>query len=200
MKVGLVPMSAKPYHAGHHAMVTMAAAENDSVMLFVSTSDRKRKGEMPLLGSGMVRIWQEHIEPILPSNVEVAYGGSPVQKVYAQLEDANESLSKDTYTVYSDPTDTAVNYPHKNRLKYFPELDQAGQVLFAAEENPGQFTRGDGTPDVSGTKMRAAVASGDREAFRRGMPIEVDADAIFDILSGDQMSETLLRACVRSLL
>ena len=28
MKIGLVPMAAKPYHAGHHALVERAAAEN----------------------------------------------------------------------------------------------------------------------------------------------------------------------------
>lgn len=199
-RIGLIPVAAKPYHAGHHALVTMAAAENDEVWLFVSTSDRKRKGEMPLLGADMLRVWKEHLEPIMPPNVNVEYGGSPVQKVYVTLQDAEGLVSGDVWTVYSDPEDTALNYPEKNRLKYFPRLYEAGQVVFAAEEDPGRFTRGAGTPDVSGTKMRAALASGDREAFRRGMPAGVDADAVFDILSPKAMGEALLRAYIRSLL
>ena len=36
MKIGLVPVSAKPYHAGHHALVELAASQNDKVLLFVS--------------------------------------------------------------------------------------------------------------------------------------------------------------------
>jgi hypothetical protein len=199
-RIGLIPVAAKPYHAGHHALVTMAAAENDEVWLFVSTSDRARKGEMPLLGADMLKVWQEHLEPIMPSNVNVEYGGSPVQKVYVTLGDAEGLVSGDVWTVYSDPEDTALNYPEKNRVKYFPHLYEAGQVVFAAEEDPGRFTRGEGTPDVSGTKMRAALASGDVEAFRRGMPAGVDADAVFDILSPKAMGEALLRAYVRSLL
>ncbi len=55
MRIGLVPVSAKPYHIGHHALVTRAAEENDQVLLFVSTSDRKRKGEVPILGADMER-------------------------------------------------------------------------------------------------------------------------------------------------
>ena len=73
MKIGLVPMAAKPYHAGHHWLVEQAAGENDKVILFVSVSDRKRKGELPILGADMVKVWQEELEPIMPSNVEVKY-------------------------------------------------------------------------------------------------------------------------------
>lgn len=199
-RIGLVPVAAKPYHAGHHALVTMAAAENDRVILFVSTSDRKRKGEMPMLGSDMLRVWQEHLEDIMPPNVEIEYGGSPVQKVYQALGDAEAAGSRDTFTVYSDPQDTADNFPEKNRAKYFPGLYGAGQVVFAAEEDPGRFTRGEGTPDVSGTKMRAAIASGDVETFRKGMPAGVDADAVLDILRPKAMGEALLRAYIRKVL
>ena len=31
-KIGLVPVSGKPYHSGHHAMVEIASAENDEVI------------------------------------------------------------------------------------------------------------------------------------------------------------------------
>ena len=53
MKIGLVPMSAKPYHAGHHMLVELAALSevtdevvdlqmpvNDKVIVFVSFSSR----------------------------------------------------------------------------------------------------------------------------------------------------------------
>ena len=133
----------------------------------------------------------------MPGNVEIVYGGAPVQKVYAELSDAEAAGSTDAYMVYSDPADTALNYPEKNRLKYFPGIYEKGQVLFAAEENPGRFTRGEGTPNVSGTKMRAAISAGDFEAFQQGMPPGVDARGVFNVLRPKTVAESMLRAFIR---
>ena len=117
MNIGLIPMAAKPYHAGHHWLVGKAASQNDRVIIFVSVTDRKRKGEKPILGRDMERVWQEELESIMPSNVEIRYGGSPVQKVYQEIIDAGNTGSAYTYFVYSDATDTGLNYPEKNRIK-----------------------------------------------------------------------------------
>ena len=197
MKIGLIPVSAKPYHAGHHALVTRAAGENDQVILYVSTSDRKRKGQIPILGADMQRVWQEELEPIMPGNVSIEYGGSPVRNVYVELERADQANSDDVYVVYSDPVDTARNYPEPNRMKNFGDLYSRGNVLFAAEEDPAAFTRGVGTPDVSGTAMRAALESCDIEAFRAGMPRGVNAENIRNILC-PAVQERLLRKYVRA--
>ena len=183
MKIGLIPMAAKPYHAGHHSLVKMASAENDKVLLFVSLSDRKRKGELTILGSDMAEIWKEEIEKILPSNVVPEYGGVPVRKVYDALGSAEKDLvdgiTPSVYTVYSDPVDTARNYSEAYRLKYFPNAYQEGYVKFAAEENPEGFTRGEGTPDVSGTAMRSSLQCGDRSTFAAGLPAGVNVDNIY---------------------
>ena len=185
-KIGLIPMAAKPYHAGHHSLVQTAAAENDQVLLYISLSDRKRKGELTIQGADMERIWKEEIEKILPGNVTPVYGGVPVRKVYEILGDAEEKLQMDVeppvYTVYSDPTDTARNYSAAYRMKYFPTVASEGYVKFAGEETPEAFTRGEGTPDVSGTKMRAALQCGDEAAFAEGLPAGVDKDRIFNML------------------
>ena len=205
MKIGLVPVSAKPYHIGHHALVTRAAGENDQVLLFVSTSDRKRKGELPILGSDMERVWHEEIEKILPGNVMVAYGGSPVQKVYGVLEGAEEEiLAKgaidDIYTIYSDPSDTQINYSDKQRAKYFPMAYAAGNVIFAAEKDPASFTRGEGTPDVSGTAVRQSLQACDFDAFSESLPAGVDKEKIFNILCPYRKDEALMRAYIKCML
>lgn len=185
-KIGLIPMAAKPYHAGHHSLVQTAAAENDQVLLYISLSDRKRKGELTIRGEDMERIWKEEIEKILPGNVTPVYGGVPVRKVYEILGDAEEKLQMDieppVYTVYSDPTDTARNYSAAYRMKYFPTVASEGYVKFAGEETPEAFTRGEGTPDVSGTKMRASLQCGDEAAFAEGLPAGVDKEKIFNML------------------
>ena len=182
MKIGLVPMAAKPYHAGHHELVKMAALQNDKVFVYVSTSDRKRKGQLPILGSDMTRVWQEHIEKILPGNVTPLYGGSPVRKVYEELESAEAKNSNDVYRVYSDPKDTAQNYKEANRLKSFPTLYQKGHVIFVAEADPDSVTRGIGTPNISGTAVREFIQCGNFDSFDQSMPKELDTNAVFDIL------------------
>ena len=200
MKIGLVPVSANPYHAGHHSLVEKAAAENDRVLLFVSTSNRHRKNEFPIDGADMSRIWREELEGIMPGNVEIQYGGSPVRKVWEALGQANDSESPDTYVVYSDPTDTAQNYPEKNLTKYCGDLRASGQCLLAAEEDPGGFTRGEGTPNISGTKVRQMLQNKDFEGFSAAMPAGVNGQNVFDILTKKSQNERLLRSYVRTIL
>lgn len=183
-RVGLVPVSGKPYHAGHHFLVEKAAAENDKVILFVSTSDRARKGEFPIMGKDMETIWKQELEGVMPSNVTVEYGGSPVRKVYDLIGGACKLPGvEETYVVYSDPTDTAQNYPQAQRDKYMQPLCDQGQVLFAAEENPESVTRGAGSPNVSGTKLRQALQDNDFETFAAGMPTGVNSQNIWSILT-----------------
>ena len=189
-RIGLIPVSGKPYHAGHHYLVERAAGENEEVILFVSTSDRKRKGEFPILGADMERVWREELEPIMPANVRVEYGGSPVRKVYDTIGNACQIDGvQETYVVYSDPTDTAQNYPEKNRDKYMQPLCDQGQVIFAAEENPAAFTRGAGSPNVSGTKMREALQDNNFEEFATGMPAGVNAQNVWNILTKQPANE-----------
>jgi hypothetical protein len=182
-RVGLIPVSGKPYHAGHHYLVERAAAENEEVILFVSTTDRVRKGEFPIYGTDMQRVWKEELEGIMPGNVRVEYGGSPVRKVYDTIGNACEIDGiEETYVVYSDPTDTAQNYTTAQRDKYMQPLCDQGQVIFAAEENPQAFTRGTGSPNISGTKLREALEKNKFDQFVAGMPAGVNVQNIWNIL------------------
>ena len=205
MKIGLIPMAAKPYHAGHHALVEAAAGQNDEVLLYVSLSDRKRKGEVPILGADMQKIWKEEIEKILPGNVTAVYGGVPVRSVYEVLQDAESKLIETgefehVYTVYSDPVDTARNFGEAQRNKYFPTAWKNGHIKFAAEENPESFTRGAGTPNVSGTAMRQTLEACNLAAFSAGMPDGLDAEKIFNMLCpARRTDEQLLRSYIKSI-
>jgi hypothetical protein len=199
MQIGLVPVSAKPYHVGHHSLVEIASRDNDQVILFVSISDRTREGEFPISGRAMERIWREELESIMPSNVTIEYGGSPVRKVYQAIQFAAPD-TEDVYTIYSDVVDTAQNYLADSREKYFQPLLSQGRVVFAAEEDPQAFTRGQGTPDVSGGKLRHYLESKNFERFADYMPSGVDAQNIFDILSQSGIKETLVRDFVFAVL
>ena len=171
MKIGLVPISAKPYHAGHHYLIETASAKNDKVIVYASTSDRKRKGEFPICGDTMRAIWQEEILKIMPENVEVVFGGSPVRKVYEIIGEACDDTSVlDTFTVYSDVVDTKMNYSAQNRKKYMEPLWSDNRVSFAAEVIPESFIRGSGAPDIRAEDVRRHLKNQDFLSFSACMP------------------------------
>lgn len=198
-KIGLVPGAYKPYHAGHDAVIRMASRDNDRVHVFASTSDRDN-----VSGAAMKEIWWDEIEPSLPDNVEVTFGGSPVGNVFKLLGNANEAGSKDTFTVYSDPDDLKANY--KTLPKYAGNLVAAGRVILRAVPRSE-------TVDVSGTQMRQWLASGDKESFTKHLPKGIDGNAVWATLQAAQpgsqaakrpskqpTAEGLLRSYVRLLL
>ena len=163
MKIALVPMAAKPYHAGHDGLIRIAASENDEVLLFVSTSDRARKGEMSIYGSDMQRIWDDYIEPSLPGNVQVVYGGVPVRHVYEELEKAEASKDRlTTFSIYSDVEDI-LKYTDTSLSKAAPKLFSSGQI------NRRGVNRSE-TVNVSGTKMREFIANADMKSFKKFLP------------------------------
>ena len=59
--VGIVPMSAKPYHIGHDQLIRLALFECEEVVVFVSSADRARKGEYSVKGETMRKVWEDHI-------------------------------------------------------------------------------------------------------------------------------------------
>ena len=169
-------MSGKPVHAGHWGLIEMAARENDEVHLFVSTSDRKRPGELTISGAAMKQIWDQFLEPALPSNVDVTYGGSPVGNLYAELEAAEAEDSEDTFQIYSDSEDI-LKYTDGTLQNSAPSLFDSGQIIRRGVDRSE-------TVNVSGTKMRELLAAGKTAAFAKFLPppVQGDAQEIIDIL------------------
>jgi len=185
-KIGLISVSGKPYHAGHDGLVRIASQECDTVHLYVSLSDRARPGEVPILGSDMKMIWDRYIEPTLPGNVTVTYGGSPIGNIWKELGDANEVASMDTYVIYADPTDLAQNFTDNLFLKYSGNLFQNGQIKLRAVERSS-------TVDVSGTKMRSYLEKGNKAAFIKNLPASINGDAVWAILYATAKSPPKLK-------
>ena len=129
MNIGLVPMSAKPYHLGHHLLVQFAAMgvvsneikrtegpENDLVLVFVSFSSRGVKktskgevpiaGDTPVYGSDMRYIWKNLLIPNLklPKNTKImtpddGIPTSPVLCVYTILDAVQQAKEANQTTV-----------------------------------------------------------------------------------------------------
>lgn len=191
-------MSAKPYHAGHDMLVRLAATENDEAHVFVSLSDRD-----DVSGKAMEKIWKEQIEPSLPSNVTVTYGGSPVGNAFKLMGAASEAGSDDTYVVYSDPDD-AGRFDDQTLAKYTKNLNVV--------RRPVERTS---TINISGTKMRQFLADDDKKSFVKYLPKGIDGNFVWDTLrkmrpdsspkkkvakKRSLKGEALLRSFIRSIL
>jgi cytidyltransferase-like protein len=167
-RVGLIAGSYKPFHAGHYELIRRAASENDVVKVFVGLADRGS-----VSGQAMEKIWKEAIEPILPGNVEVTYGGNPIGNIYKILGDANEEGSQDEFSIYSDPNDIEQNF---NTLKkYAGNLIANGQIKLEAVSRAS-------TVDVSGTQMRKWFDEGDVDMFVANLPKGIDGEFVWSTL------------------
>ena len=186
--IALIPLAAKPYHAGHDGLVRIASSENDEVHLFVSISDRARTGEMKIDGETMFMIWKDYIEDILPDNVKsfIDYTvTAPVSKVYNELENAESQGSQDVYTIYSDVDDIR-KYTDEMLSKVAPTLFSKGQIQRRGIERTE-------TVDVSGTEMREFIEDGDIVGFTALLPpaIQQHGKEIFDLLVDDVVGESV---------
>jgi cytidyltransferase-like protein len=189
--VGLVSMSAKPFHKGHMFLIQKAAEQCNRVIVYVSITDRSRKGEITIHGEDMQFIWKNIITDYLPGNVECIYGGSPVGGVYKFLGDISELgivnpeysfldnifsqgiTGKETYAIYTGKDDAS-----RYQDEYYENIKDRVWIK--------SFERGDSSPDISGTLMRSYLsnASQDKLLFLDGLPVMEDEDKeeIFNIL------------------
>jgi len=170
--VGLVPMSAKPFHEGHMSLIRKASDECKEVIVYVSTSDRKRKGEISILGEDMKFIWENILEKYLPPNCTCDYGGSPISKVYKKLEEGADNQL--TYAIYTGEEDQ-----DRFQSKYY--IDIIDRVYIRP------LARGEDTKAISGTLMRSYLANynEDKYLFLDNLPSELsdkDKNEIFNIL------------------
>lgn len=177
MQIGIVAGSMKPIHKGHWHLIKRAAEECDKVMLFVSTTDRKKKGEFPIYGEDMVRVWEEHLTFLLPQNVELVLCHVPIRSVYEYLGAADKVGGEDHFAIYSDPKDTRSRFQDDKVEKYMPYLWEKRLVHFRLIEREGDL-------DVSGTQMREYLKHGMMGSFIDCLPDGVDGQEIWHMLGG----------------
>jgi len=178
--IGIVGGGFKPFTKGHYFLVEQAARDADKILLLVSTSNRVRKGELPIFwDEQMETIWDKYLTKAMPGNVEIMFVKNPTATTYQILGDAeNDETNDNTYILYGDAEDVEKYYPDKTLIKYFPRLmenDQIERRGFARAENI----------DISGTKMRNYIIAGDVAGFTAGLPqpIQRYGQEIFDILA-----------------
>jgi hypothetical protein len=187
--IAILSVSCKPYHNGHHLLIKRASQECDIVRLFVSTADRKRGGEAVVLGVDMHNIFVTQIEPILPKNVKVIYGGSPVSNAWELVGVIDKTQPLDvskSYTLYGDPTDINESFPQTSLAKYTPNLLKLGLIKTVSVSRLS-------TVNVSGTMMRVWLQTGNKEEFCNHLPVGVDNDLSWNTLKTSADNELIKR-------
>ena len=180
MKIGLIPMSAKPFHAGHDSLIRLACRECEMVQVFVGLDDRTRPGELPIYGKDMEVIWKKYIEKSLPGNCMppiYTHGNSPVNEMMKFLERVEKEGSEDVFVIYSDIEDIK-KYTDKMLMPYMPTLLAAGQVQRRGVDR-------NETVNVSGTKMRQFIVTGDVKSFANFLPpaLQMHSQEIYSMLA-----------------
>ena len=173
MRIGLYPISAKPYHLGHHMVIEKASKECEKVIVIVSLLDREN-----IMGSDMAIIWRDHILKILPANVSTIFlESSPVARVFEILKLREENpLSEYSFSIYSDEHDIMKNYNNDALKKVCPRL------LMSNEVTRRGISRNE-TVAISGSELRNHILNVDFKSFKQGMPEQLDSLAIFNILA-----------------
>lgn len=175
--VALIPMGAKPFHKGHFELIELAAKECDNVIVFGSLADRKVEGEFPIDGKAYLKFWHDMFIPILPKNVKFKFSESPISAVYMQLRWFEQSYVQDgiappTVRIYSDPEDLKLNW--KDEVFMDPKKAGCPTLFNAGKIERNEVARGSKTTDISGTKMRKFLETGDKESFLKNLPPVTD--------------------------
>ena len=164
MIIGLVPGAMKPYHAGHHYLVSKAISECDRVIIYTTTKDRKS-----ISGSAMKNAWSNLISPMLPSKVEVVFVSSPIGSVFNMLEAANNVVCDDhIYRLYGG-TEDANRFRSEYIKRKFPKV--ADRFVNVAKEEAHKYLRGLGdSPLAKGEWVRTSINSGNYNEFQNFLP------------------------------
>lgn len=190
MKIGLIPMSAKPYHTGHDGLVRLAASECQLVTLFVSVTDRSRPGEIIIYGDDMQSLWKKYIEQSLPGNVlppVYTKTTSSVTEMLRFLEKQESEGTDDTFVIYSDAED-ANRFPPSKLARLMPTMYAAGQIRLRGIDRHE-------TVNVSGTKMRQFLSSGDAASFSQFLPsaLQPHSQQIIELLTRRQTNKNITK-------
>ncbi len=177
--IALVPVAARPYHAGHDALIRLARSECDQVVVFASMTDRVRKGEFPVRANVMRKLWNDIIET-LPEGVSVVFVPNPVVAIYEFVGlrngDTMPVMKDEKLVIYSDPDDMERNFAEQALVKYGGALANAKRL---ARRHVPRVT----TVDVSGTQMRAWMMYGDKAKFIAHLPVGLDGNAVWKELT-----------------
>ncbi len=168
-QLGLIPMSAKPFHSGHYYLVKKAVTECSSVKLFIGTGNRNKGTGKSITGEKMMHLWKNFYQPYMPNknNIEFVYEGVPVRNVYEELDRIKSNEEKTSVAIYSgneiEKNGKTLIWNRYNKL--INDSYWANTLTFVSVE------RGiDHTTKISGTDMRMYLYNSNEKDFFKYLP------------------------------
>jgi len=152
MIISLIAMSAKPFHKGHMQLIEYANNNSDTCILYISTNDRSRKGELSINGNKMLHIWKNIIEKYIDTK--------KTQLIYTQ-----ESPVKLIYDFIKNNQNNIINiYTGNDDEKRYSSLTNEKNI------NIISLKRGHDTTNISGTQMRLYLKNNNKQDFLNMLP------------------------------
>lgn len=168
-QLGLIPMSAKPFHAGHYHLVKKAVTECSSVKLFIGTGNRNKGVGKSISGEKMLYLWRIYFERYMPekNNIEFIYEGVPVRNVYEELDKLKKENVDLKVAIYSgneiEKNGKSLIWNRYNKIINDPYWNK--KIDFISVERGKE-----GSPDISGTQMRNYLSKYCKDQFFSGLP------------------------------
>lgn len=181
-QLGLIPMSAKPFHAGHYHLVRKAVTECSSVKLFIGAGNRNKGSGKSISGEKMLYLWKVYFSRYMPekNNVSFVYEGVPVRNVYENLESLKSENSQIKVAVYSgneiEKNGKTLIWNRYNKLINDPYWKD--NLTFVSVKRGEE-----GSPDISGTQMRSFLSGYRKEEFFKGLPDYLDNEQKLNIFN-----------------
>jgi hypothetical protein len=189
--LGIVPIAGKPVHLGHWKLIELAARENERVIVYTSLKDRKRTGEAYVSGKTFTKFWNEFFIPALPNNVKVKFVDSPVRYAIFEMGWLEQVFTQDktqvpTVRLYSDDHDVEGNFKDEELQKKYPTLTQNNLIQKRGISRSS-------TVNISGTKMREFLQTGDKVNFIKYLPpVPINQkQQIWDMMNQDIKNRTM---------
>jgi hypothetical protein len=200
-KVAVIPMAAKPFHAGHDSLIRQAVSDgNDSVIVFVSTGGREE-----VTAEDMIPLWRDFYIPGISSQygdkVIIRFSDAPMREALLIAKDLVSRGKKTVVRLYGG-VDSAGENDAQQRVDAIlaknPEMK--GRIV------PIAVSRST-TGGISGTAMRGYLSSGDSQSFIQNLPDWLGKKeklgvwrAMSSISSSKSKNENLIRSYVRSVI
>lgn len=164
-KIAVIPMAAKPYHAGHDSLVRKSIEDgNDSVVILVST-----RGREEITTEDMIPAWRDCYIPGLlkqyGTRLIIKFTDSPMRETVLVARSFVLRGRDAVVRVYGGIDSSGMNEAQlrvDTILDKNPDLKHRVIAVGVKRSN---------TDDVSGTVMRQYASSGDSAAFMKNLPV-----------------------------
>lgn len=162
--VAVIPMAAKPFHAGHDSLVSQATKDgNDSVVVLIST-----RGREEIKAEDMIPLWRDHYIPGLlrqySEKIVIRFSESPMRDATLIARDFVNRRKSAVVRIYGGIDSMGQSDAQQRVAAVLQKSPELSDRIIAADVSRSQ------TNNVSGTEMRHYASSGDAKSFMKNLP------------------------------